>query len=165
MQQHCVDAFRHLHGDHSDDFRQRARGKVEIRHFLPSACRPASMVENRRTSRVGPAMRRRDFILASVARIAWPFEARARQPARPVIGWFVELPQGSPVESVIPAFRRGIAELGYVEGKNFATEYRFGPESLPQAASDLVRLNVTTGSSNEWAVRCGAESVACQSQL
>jgi putative ABC transport system substrate-binding protein len=32
--------------------------------------------------------------------------------------------------------------LGYVEGKNFATEYRFRPESLPQAAADLVRLNV-----------------------
>ena len=35
-----------------------------------------------------------------------------------------------------------MAELGYVEGKNFATEYRFRPESLPQAAADLVRLNV-----------------------
>jgi len=40
------------------------------------------------------------------------------------------------------AFRRGMAELGYVEGKNFATEYRFRPESLPQAGADLVRLNV-----------------------
>ena len=35
-----------------------------------------------------------------------------------------------------------MAELGYVEGKNFATEYRFRPESLPQTAADLVRLNV-----------------------
>jgi len=87
-------------------------------------------------------MRRRDFILASGGTIAWPFEARAQQPAMPVIGWFVELPQGPAVESVIPAFRRGIAESGYVEGKNFATEYRFGPESLPQAAADFVRLNV-----------------------
>ena len=33
--------------------------------------------------------------------------------------------------------------LGYVEGKNFTTEYRFKPESLSQAAADLVRLNVT----------------------
>jgi putative ABC transport system substrate-binding protein len=35
-----------------------------------------------------------------------------------------------------------MAELGYVEGKNFVTEHRFSPESLPQAAADLVRLNV-----------------------
>jgi hypothetical protein len=36
-----------------------------------------------------------------------------------------------------------MAELGYVEGKNYATETRIKPGSLPQAAADLVRLNVT----------------------
>jgi hypothetical protein len=35
-----------------------------------------------------------------------------------------------------------MAELGYVEGKNFAIEYRFNPVSLPQAATGLVRRNV-----------------------
>ena len=35
-----------------------------------------------------------------------------------------------------------MAELGYVEGKNFAAEYRVTPESLPKAAADLARLNV-----------------------
>jgi len=64
---------------------------------------------------------------------------RAQQPAMPVIGWLDELPLPPQLGA---AFRRGMAELGYVEGKNFASEYRFMPESLPQAASDLVRLNV-----------------------
>ena len=56
---------------------------------------------------------------------------------------------GDRLDSEVPAppqlgaaFRRGMAELGYVEGKNFATEYRLRPELLSQAAADLVRLNV-----------------------
>jgi putative tryptophan/tyrosine transport system substrate-binding protein len=61
----------------------------------------------------------------------------------PVIGWLLEVPLGPLVESVMAAFRRGIAEFGYVEGKNFAIESRIKPESLPQAAADLVRLNVS----------------------
>jgi hypothetical protein len=36
----------------------------------------------------------------------------------PVIGWFFEVPQGPLVDSVNAAFRKGMAELGYVEGKN-----------------------------------------------
>ncbi len=57
----------------------------------------------------------------------------------PVIGVLAEVPL---VEPLVAVFRRGMAELGYVEGKNFVIEYRFRPESLPQAAADLVRLNV-----------------------
>jgi putative ABC transport system substrate-binding protein len=40
------------------------------------------------------------------------------------------------------ALRQGMAELGYVKGKDYAIEFRFGPDSLPQGAADLVRLNV-----------------------
>jgi putative tryptophan/tyrosine transport system substrate-binding protein len=87
-------------------------------------------------------MRRRDFILASGVTVAWPLAARAQQPATPVIGWLIELPPGPLVEAAIGAFRRGMAGLGYVEGKNYAMEYRINPDSLPQAAADLVRLNV-----------------------
>jgi putative tryptophan/tyrosine transport system substrate-binding protein len=83
---------------------------------------------------------RRKFIAAlGGAAAAWPLAAYAQQPAMPVIGWLDELPLPPQLGA---AFRRGVAELGYVEGKNFASEYRFMPESLPQAASDLVRLNV-----------------------
>ena len=59
----------------------------------------------------------------------------------PVIGYLSEVPN---VAHLNAAFLRGMAELGYAEGKDFATEYRFNPESLPQAATDLVRRNVNT---------------------
>ena len=54
-------------------------------------------------------MRRRDFILASVATVGWPLAARAQQPAMPVVGDLVE---GGLVEFMSAAFRRGMAELG-----------------------------------------------------
>jgi putative tryptophan/tyrosine transport system substrate-binding protein len=88
-------------------------------------------------------MRRRDFILASGATVAWPLAAYAQQPAMPVIGSLWEVPQEPLVATLGAAFRQGMAELGYVEGKNYATEYRIHPNSLPQAADDLVRLNVS----------------------
>ena len=84
-------------------------------------------------------MRRREFISAIAGATAWPLTARAQQSAMPVIGYLSEVPN---VARLNAAFLRGMAELGYVEGKNFATEYRFNPESLPQAATDLVRRNV-----------------------
>ena len=83
---------------------------------------------------------RRQFISAfGGAAAAWPLAVRAQQPTMPVIGFLAEVPVPPQMTA---AFRRGMAELGYVEGKNFATEYRFRPESLPQAGADLVRLNV-----------------------
>jgi putative tryptophan/tyrosine transport system substrate-binding protein len=85
-------------------------------------------------------MRRREFISMIAGATAWPLGARAEQAAMPVIGYLVEVPD---VAHLNAAFQRGMAEFGYVEGKNFATEYRVKPESLPQAAADLVRLNVS----------------------
>ena len=84
-------------------------------------------------------MRRRDFLSTIAGATAWPFAVRAQQSAMPVIGTIAEVPL---VEPLTDAFRQGMAELGYVQGKNFAVEYRLKPESLPQAAADLVRLNV-----------------------
>ena len=60
----------------------------------------------------------------------------------PVIGFLAEWPKAPQTAAIVAAFQQGMAELGYVEGKNFATEERFRPELLPQAAADLVRLNV-----------------------
>jgi len=79
-------------------------------------------------------VRRREFISAIAGATVWPFAARAQQPAMPVIGFIAEVPL---VEPLLAAFRQAMAELGYVEGKNFAAEYRLKPESLPQAAADL----------------------------
>ena len=84
-------------------------------------------------------MRRREFISAIAGATAWPFAVRAQQPAMPVIGYLTEVPN---VAHLNAAFRRGMAELGYVEGENFATDYRFNPASLSQAATDLVRRSV-----------------------
>jgi ABC-type uncharacterized transport system substrate-binding protein len=86
-------------------------------------------------------VRRRQFIFAlGGATLAWPLAALAQQPALPVVGYLAEVPD---VPHLNAAFQRGIAEFGYVEGKNFATEYRVKPESLSQAAADLVHLKVS----------------------
>jgi putative tryptophan/tyrosine transport system substrate-binding protein len=90
-------------------------------------------------------MRRREFISVIGAMAAWPLGARAQQPARPVIGFLSPAPGAEAVPHLLTAFRRGLAEVGYVEGKNLAIEYRFtnfSPELMREAAADLVRLNV-----------------------
>ena len=87
-------------------------------------------------------MRRREFItLVGGTAAAWPLTARAQQPAMPVIGFIDPVAGEEQIPDLVAAFRRGLAETGYVEGKNLAIEYRyFRPELLPEAAGDLVRL-------------------------
>ena len=85
-------------------------------------------------------MRRREFISVVVGATAWSLAARAQHPAMPVVGYLAEVPDDAHLSA---AFQRGMAEFGYVEGKNFATEYRVKPESLSQAAADLVHLKVS----------------------
>jgi putative ABC transport system substrate-binding protein len=88
-------------------------------------------------------MRRREFLSLIAGATAWPLAAHAQQPAMPVVGVFGE---GAEVEHLIVAFRRGLAQSGYMEGKNVAVDYRFAfitkPDLLPQTAINLVRLNV-----------------------
>ena len=61
-------------------------------------------------------MRRRDFIKVIAGSAAvWPLAARAQQAAMPV----------SDATNLMTAFRQGLKEIGYVEGQNVATEYRF----------------------------------------
>jgi len=88
-------------------------------------------------------MGRRYFItlLFSVA-AAWPLYVRAQQPAMPVIGLlYVRSPEDSAPQ--IAAFRRGLAENEFVEGKNVAIEYRWGLgdyDRMPAMAAELVHL-------------------------
>jgi putative ABC transport system substrate-binding protein len=90
-------------------------------------------------------MRRREVIaLIGGAAAAWPLAARAQQPALPVVG-FVRV--GSPDSSAryVAAFRKGLAETGYVEGQNVTVEYHWlegRPDSLPAVMADLVRRQV-----------------------
>src|SRR5437660_7558736 len=89
-------------------------------------------------------MKRRDFITLIGGAATWPLTAQAQQPAMPVIGY---LSARSPEDTahLVPVFRRGLAENGYVEGQTVTIEYRWAlgqPERLPAMAAELVRRPV-----------------------
>jgi putative ABC transport system substrate-binding protein len=89
-------------------------------------------------------MRRRDFIGGLGGVGAWSIGARAQPSAIPVIGY---LNAGSPegFANLVTAFRRGLSEAGYVEGRNVAIEFRWAQNQLdrvPELAADLVRRRV-----------------------
>ena len=101
-------------------------------------------------------MQRREFITFIGSTVAWPLAARAQQPAMPVIG---VLSVGSPDmgnPDLDAAFERGLAERGYVVGKDVRIERRSAQgnyDRLPELAQELVRLNPAL-------IRVGGNAVA-----
>jgi putative ABC transport system substrate-binding protein len=90
-------------------------------------------------------MRRRTFIAAIGGAAAWPLVARAQQSSRSTIGL---LRGGSPEDNdpFLLAFARGLADAGYIEGKNLAIEYRWARGEynvLSEMAADLVSRQVS----------------------
>jgi putative ABC transport system substrate-binding protein len=98
-------------------------------------------------------MRRRAFIkLLGGAAAAWPLAAHAQQPAMPLIG-YLGITSPEAFASRLQAFRQGLAETGYHEGRNVTIEYRWAGsriDRIPILASDLVgrrpSVIVTAGS-------------------
>jgi putative ABC transport system substrate-binding protein len=79
-------------------------------------------------------------VLGGVA-VAWPLVARAQQPTLPVIG-FLRSSTEDGFGHLVAAFRHGLSENGFADGRNVQIEFRWAddrPERLPALATDLVR--------------------------
>jgi putative ABC transport system substrate-binding protein len=112
-------------------------------------------------------IRRREFVFTlGGAAATWPLAARAQQAALPVIGFVNPTsPEGYP--EVIDEFRRGLGEMGYVEGRNVIIEYRWAHGQyarLPALVDDLVRRKVaviaaTGGGAAAMAARAATKTI------
>src|SRR3984893_19267380 len=91
-------------------------------------------------------MRRGEFItLLGGAAAVWPFAARAQQPAMPVVGYLGVSSFEKSAGTSLLAFKRGLAETGYVEERNVTIEYRWADDvyqRLPALALELVQRRV-----------------------
>ena len=105
-------------------------------------------------------MRRREFIAGLGAAAAWPLAARAQQPALPVIG-FVYPGSADAASGYVAAFRKGLGEMGYVEGRNVTVEYHWLEgqyDRLPALMAELARRRVDVIAAGGQAVAVAAKS-------
>ena len=106
-------------------------------------------------------VRRREFItLFGGAAAAWPVAARAQQPAMPVIGLLYGV-SAAEWAYRIAAMRRGLSEMGFIESRNVAIDYRWAAgqfDRLPGMAADLVSRNVAV-------IICGGSDLATRAAM
>ena len=118
-----------------------------VRGFARAACRPlACFVRHQTVRRMPDQARRRQFLVVAGALWASPLPGFAQQRAAtiPRIG-FLGVSTPAAWATRVAAFRAGLRDLGYVEGKNIAIEFRFAEgqfDRLPELAAELVRLKV-----------------------
>ena len=89
-------------------------------------------------------MRRREVIRLIGVSVAWSMAARAEQPALPRQIGYLGMPSLPEQVERVEALRKGLRELGYIEGANITIHYRWAEnryEHLPALANELVRLN------------------------
>jgi hypothetical protein len=88
-------------------------------------------------------LRRREFIAGLGGAAAWPLAARVQQRAMPVIVYLSARTADSDA-SMLVSVRRGLADVGYAEGRNVAIEYRWAhnEDRLPELTADLVHRRV-----------------------
>jgi putative tryptophan/tyrosine transport system substrate-binding protein len=80
-------------------------------------------------------MKRREFIAGLGGAVEWPLAVRAQRSATPVIGWLDQVARNAMPDP----FRRGLAEMGFAEGRKVSVEYHSGSrQQLPALAADLV---------------------------